>query len=87
MLTLCLMIFLHGCATTPGTCEPVVQYETRTVYQDKIVPVPEHMLPAVEVPELEYGSDTYALAAAFKQCKIRLQQANGLLDGVRSLER
>lgn len=73
----CLVLLLTGCATTPD--EPVVVYRTVEVVRDRYVALPGHLVSPVEEVALPGIVDTIALGAAFKQCRIRVRQANGQL--------
>lgn len=80
-MSLCLLILLTGCATP----EPIVQWEVRTVYQDRYIAVPESLTthgPLIELPEIV---DTLSLGAAYKMQKIRAMQCHGQLDEIRAL--
>lgn len=78
MVSLCLSTLLTGCSTTE-VCEPVIQYETVTVYQDRYVELPTGLTDPVALPPRPEVVDTLALGAYAKQCRVRVRQANGQL--------
>ena len=75
-------IFGAGCAATP---EPIYVYETKTLYQDRYVAVPESLIQPVEVPALSADFDVYELGAVAKAREIRLLQCNGRLTEIAGL--
>lgn len=81
-LTLCLI----NCGGPKAIeCAPV-EIRTETIYQDKIVPVPDHMTPEIEVPKVrEQDKDTIGLSAGYKARGVRLRQCAGYLDEIRDL--
>lgn len=78
------ILVVAGCSSLPP--EPITVYETRTLYQDRYVPVPERMTTPVEVIELSPDFDLPELGAGYKACKVRVQQCNGQLAEIATLK-
>lgn len=81
------MIFLPGCASQlPKT---VVQYEVKTVYQDRYVSIGEkhpELVRPVEIPFVMPGKvGTRGLKATLQACQVRLQVCNGQLSEIAEL--
>lgn len=75
-----LMTSLLGCAS-----DPVIQYETITVYKDRYIPIPESLTNHGDLIELPEAVDVLALGVAYKMQKIRAAQCYGQLDEIRGL--
>ena len=60
-------------------------YEPVTIEKDRIVSVPSYMTTPIETITLSESADTLALGASFKQCAIRVKQANGQLSEIEGL--
>lgn len=83
LLILCLMLFLPGCGTNPPRV--ITEYQTVTVYLDKYVQLPAYLVAPVEQVERPTESDTVALGASLKACRVRIEQANGQLIEIKAL--
>lgn len=82
-MSLCLLISLTGCATTP---EPITIFEVREVYRDRYVPIPMGLVKPCQGAPLPAGPvDTLALGAAYKQLKIRLAACNSQITEISKL--
>ena len=77
------MIFGSGCATTERI---VIEYETIELVRDRYVSVPERMTKPIETIPLSTDFDVFELGAVAKARKIRIQQCNGQLAAIASLE-
>lgn len=75
------MILLSGCATP----EPIIQYETVTVYRDRYIKPPAGLTKPCELVELPAVVDTLALGAAFKAQAIRMKACNAQLQELAKL--
>lgn len=81
--SLCLVIFLTGCASTePRT---VVKTRTLTIEKEVLLPVPEELTEQVEVPLLPVNADTLQVGAVYRATVIRLMVANGKLKAIEEL--
>lgn len=63
-----------------------MEYITVETTKDRYVPVPSYLVRPIEQVERTPTMDTVALGAALKQCRVRVQQANGQLAEIASIE-
>lgn len=86
LLIVCPTFFLISCGgPTALECAPV-EVRTVTLYQDKIVPVPDYLTPEMDVPYVaDEDKDTLGLSAGYKARGVRLRQCIGYLDEIRAL--
>lgn len=56
------------------------------MYRDRYVPLPDYLTREVDDVARPDIVDTYGLGAALKQCRVRIQEANGQLRELGELE-
>jgi len=76
---------LSGCSA-PQVCEPIIDYRTVTTTEDRIVPVPASLTKPIETVAAPPKVDIIALGAALEMCGVRLNQANGQLHDIGTIE-
>ena len=83
-LTITTLILSFGIVSCSAV-EPIYVYETKTLIQDRYVPIPEGLTKPVEVVELPENFDVYTLGAAYKAQKVRAMQCNGQLAEIANI--
>jgi len=79
-----LSALLFGCSSLPS--EPIIEYRTVEIVRDRYVAVPERMTVPVDTVQLAEDFDVYALGAAYKMQKVRIEQCNGQLAEIAGLK-